>query len=52
MAKTDLARFELQLEKESFAYRSPIKFGGRVVTDELSSRCSVILSPVLVARLA
>ncbi len=41
MAKTDLARFELQLENESFAYRTPMKFGGRVVTDVtvLSVQC-------------
>jgi L-alanine-DL-glutamate epimerase-like enolase superfamily enzyme len=41
MAKTDLARFELQLDSESFAYRTPMKFGGRVVNDVtvLSVRC-------------
>ena len=41
MAKTDLARFELQLKNESFAYRTPMKFGGRVVTDVtvLSVQC-------------
>ncbi len=33
MAKTDLARFELRLDQHSYAYRTPMKFGGRVVTD-------------------
>lgn len=33
MPNTDLARFELRLSTEPFAYRTPMKFGGRVVTE-------------------
>ncbi len=41
MATTDLAHFELRLSHETFAYRTPMKFGGRVVTDVtvLSVKC-------------
>ncbi|TWU33722.1 mandelate racemase/muconate lactonizing enzyme family protein [Novipirellula artificiosorum] len=30
---TDLIRFELQVRSETYDYRTPMKFGGRVVTD-------------------
>ena len=33
MPSTDLQRFDLQLRTEAYEYRSPMKFGGRVVTD-------------------
>ncbi len=33
MLATDLIRFDLNVESESFQYRTPMKFGGRVVTD-------------------
>lgn len=33
MAATDLERFDLQLRTETHQYRTPMKFGGRVVTD-------------------
>ncbi len=33
MPKSDLREFELQLRTETYAYRTPMKFGGRVVTD-------------------
>lgn len=33
MPRTDLKRFRLELRTETFRYRTPMKFGGRVVTD-------------------
>lgn len=33
MSPTDLRRFELRPRTETYQYRTPIKFGGRVVTD-------------------
>lgn len=33
MADTDLTSFKLSLRTESYDYRTPMKFGGRVVTD-------------------
>ncbi len=41
MPQTDLNRFELRLTNETFAYRTPMKFGGRVVTNAtvLSAEC-------------
>ncbi len=41
MPSTDLRSFDLQLRTETYAYRTPMKFGGRVVTDVtvLSADC-------------
>ena len=41
MPATDLCRFSLQLRTETYRYRTPIKFGGRVVRDVtvLSADC-------------
>jgi L-alanine-DL-glutamate epimerase-like enolase superfamily enzyme len=33
MPKTDLQSFQLKLRSETYQYRTPMKFGGRVVTD-------------------
>ncbi|NNE01311.1 MAG: mandelate racemase/muconate lactonizing enzyme family protein [Pirellulaceae bacterium] len=41
MPTTDLRHFDLQLRSETYQYRTPMKFGGRVVTDVtvLSADC-------------
>ncbi|QDT13043.1 mandelate racemase/muconate lactonizing enzyme family protein [Planctomycetes bacterium K23_9] len=41
MPNTDLRQFDLQLRTETYQYRTPMKFGGRVVTDVtvLSADC-------------
>jgi L-alanine-DL-glutamate epimerase-like enolase superfamily enzyme len=45
MLLTDVHRFELELQNSSFCYRTPMKFGGRVVKDVtvLTARCSAEL---------
>ncbi|TWU05832.1 mandelate racemase/muconate lactonizing enzyme family protein [Stieleria varia] len=39
MTDTRLTRFELQLRTETYQYRTPMKFGGRVVTDVTVLSC-------------
>ena len=43
MPDTAIRKFDLQLRTETYAYRTPMKFGGRVVTDVtvLSADCQV-----------
>jgi len=45
MPSSDLARFEIYVETANFGYRTPMKFGGRVVRDVtlLTARCEAEL---------